>query len=425
MIDDIRKIKTFESFLESPSSDDLWQAMTSCAPIAYASCSEFGSVLLLVAADDAGKINVEVVAQATLTASALVELLAEPAGTLHPSSSSGDAVDPTSVMLARVAPVIGSAFGAPLAARLRRSGHRSVALVACGSLSATPWAAAVYDAADGSGPLRLIDEVTVSYAPSARVLDTRKALVLASATRPLSFLGLGDSTPQSSPLPMSRVEVRTIARAFPASDVLIGEDATSELAVQSVGGATHVHFAIHSMYSWTDPLRSHLATQTGELTIEDLMNRRLFSDVRLVVASSCESAVTSIHLGSDEYLGLSTGFIWAGAAASVGTLWPVADTPTALLMCEFYRHYLGPGGAGDRSGPEALRLAQLWLAQSSLADIHRQLADLHARMIQMDGPDESVSRAVQEELAADLDAAPNSTPYADPVHWAAFVYVGV
>jgi CHAT domain-containing protein len=49
----------------------------------------------------------------------------------------------------------------------------------------------------------------------------------------------------------------------------------------------------------------------------------------------------------------------------VGTLWPVSDVSTALLMCRFYELHLGSaaGQPGPLSPALALRQAQLWLAQ--------------------------------------------------------------
>ena len=59
-------------------------------------------------------------------------------------------------------------------------------------------------------------------------------------------------------------------------------------------------------------------------------------------------------------MGLSRGFLFAGAAATVVSLWSVDDGSTAALMKEMYKH-LEVG----RTTAQALRLAMLHLLNGS------------------------------------------------------------
>jgi CHAT domain-containing protein len=47
--------------------------------------------------------------------------------------------------------------------------------------------------------------------------------------------------------------------------------------------------------------------------------------------------ITDFTSTSDEYIGLPSGFILAGAANVVSTLWAVNDLSTALFMIHFYQ----------------------------------------------------------------------------------------
>ena len=55
----------------------------------------------------------------------------------------------------------------------------------------------------------------------------------------------------------------------------------------------------------------------------------------LVTLSACETGVNLVAAG-DEVIGLVRGFLLAGAAGVVSTLWTVDDQATASLMTRFY-----------------------------------------------------------------------------------------
>ena len=86
---------------------------------------------------------------------------------------------------------------------------------------------------------------------------------------------------------------------------------------------------------------------------------------RLVVLSACETGLYDIDRNPDEFIGLPGTFTALGAAGVLGTLWPVNDTATALLIAKFYDLHMG----GRLAPPTALRQAQLWLRQATNADL--------------------------------------------------------
>jgi CHAT domain-containing protein len=81
-------------------------------------------------------------------------------------------------------------------------------------------------------------------------------------------------------------------------------------------------------------------------------------DADLVVLSACESGLGKVVRG-EGILGLTRGFLYAGARNVVVSLWQVADKSTADLMVEFYRNVLN-----GESFSAALRNAKLALIKA-------------------------------------------------------------
>ena len=79
-------------------------------------------------------------------------------------------------------------------------------------------------------------------------------------------------------------------------------------------------------------------------------------DADLVVLSGCSTGLGK--LSGEGLLGLSRGFLYAGADEILVSLWAVSDRATAELMEAFYA-----ARAAGRSDPLALREAQLALRE--------------------------------------------------------------
>ncbi|HET8643847.1 MAG TPA: CHAT domain-containing protein, partial [Vicinamibacteria bacterium] len=93
------------------------------------------------------------------------------------------------------------------------------------------------------------------------------------------------------------------------------------------------------------------AAQDGFLRMPDVYNLRLPAD--LVVLSGCQTALGR-EMRGEGLVGLTRGFLYAGARAVVASLWQVDDESTAELMRRFYRGILQE----NRRPPDALRRAQ-------------------------------------------------------------------
>ena len=170
-------------------------------------------------------------------------------------------------------------------------------------------------------------------------------------------------------LPFSRQEAEVIAALAPAGRALTatGFDASREAATRpSLGEYRIVHFATHAVLNTRRPELSGVVlslvdragrSQDGFLRLHDVYNLSLGAD--LVVLSGCQTALGK-DLRGEGLLGLTRGFMYAGAPAVLASLWQVDDESTAELMRLFYRAMLKDG----RRPAEALRTAQLDMMRS-------------------------------------------------------------
>jgi CHAT domain-containing protein len=92
------------------------------------------------------------------------------------------------------------------------------------------------------------------------------------------------------------------------------------------------------------------------LRLGDVYNLELRADV--VVLSACQSALGR-EIRGEGLIGLTRGFMYAGARRVVASLWQVDDSATAELMRLFYRGVLQQG----LPPAAALRAAQRELAR--------------------------------------------------------------
>ena len=73
----------------------------------------------------------------------------------------------------------------------------------------------------------------------------------------------------------------------------------------------------------------------GRLSVGELYAMDL--NAELVTLSACETGLGKLASG-DDVVGLTRGFMYAGAKTIVASLWPVSDEATAYLMTAFYQN---------------------------------------------------------------------------------------
>lgn len=170
------------------------------------------------------------------------------------------------------------------------------------------------------------------------------------------------------PLVYSKYELKNLSE-IAGSSVLVesGFDASRAMLEKTdFSKYTVLHFATHGLLNQKNPEQSgfYLSTvdasghdQDGFITMEDVYNLRV--PVALVVLSACRTGLGK-EVRGEGLIGLTRGFMHAGASSVVASLWKVDDEATSELMKYFYTNMLKKG----MRPAAALRDAQNTLRQN-------------------------------------------------------------
>jgi CHAT domain-containing protein len=147
-------------------------------------------------------------------------------------------------------------------------------------------------------------------------------------------------------LSLSRHEATAIVRAAPANQSFIALDfrASRETATSSeLAKYRIIHFATHGVMDLDHPELSGIVlsmvdengqSEDGYLRLNEIYNLNLPAE--LVVLSACQTGIGK-QIKGEGLIALTRGFMYAGAARVVASLWKVDDAATAALMTEFYK----------------------------------------------------------------------------------------
>jgi CHAT domain-containing protein len=257
-----------------------------------------------------------------------------------------------------------------------------------------------------------IDDYTVTYVPSAYSLSISRGRIQDASRQKPSLLAVINPTED---LDYTIVEGMAVESLFDPDDreTLSGNVVTQEAVVKKAPGRTYLHFSCHGFYNWQDVMNSGLVLANRDiLTLSEIISGLDLDTARLVTLSACETGMTDIQQSPDEFIGLPTGFLQAGATGVVSTLWAVNDAATSLLIKHFYRKHLQDGLPPD----QALRSAQLWLRGAT----RKELGETYKSI-------ESIARMSQHEAYRELIMKGDlgDKPYTNPYYWAAFTFTGV
>jgi CHAT domain-containing protein len=228
----------------------------------------------------------------------------------------------------------------------------------------------------------LVRERAVGYAFSATMLlaalrrqeaPPEKDLVAFAPV--FSAGGPGSGAAARGPLPASRGEVARVLGLFRERDGFVDrwlsprsrvylEGRASEDALKHAGleRYRYLHLATHGMVDEKHPRLSGLllaeekgSAEDGVLRLGEIYNLSLNAD--LVVLSACETGLGQVARG-EGVIGLTRGFLYAGASSVLVSLWQVADVSTATLMADFYRELLAGKPAAHALQEAKLRAIQ-------------------------------------------------------------------
>ncbi|WP_425404305.1 CHAT domain-containing protein [Hwanghaeella sp.] len=236
-----------------------------------------------------------------------------------------------------------------------RISGKSLVVVPHGKLHYLPFAA-LFD-----GNTHLAERHALRVLPSASVLS----YIDRAPGGPTGMMALGNPAlnDPALDLPGAEREAATISAEWGGSggaDLYLRGQATETVVKTGARGYGILHLASHGVFDGAEPLASRLllapdGQNDGVLTVREIYDLSLSAD--LVTLSACETGLGEIANG-DDIIGLTRGFLYAGAGSIVSSLWTVSDASTEVLMKAFYRNLKTLPKA------EALRRAQLETAQA-------------------------------------------------------------
>jgi CHAT domain-containing protein/Tfp pilus assembly protein PilF len=175
----------------------------------------------------------------------------------------------------------------------------------------------------------------------------------------------GDARKLAIPrLPFTRQEAERILALAPLADSFKATSFTASRATvtgDDLGQYRYVHFATHGLLDSERPGLSSLLLslvdeqgrpQDGFLRAHDVYNLKLPAE--LVVLSACQTGLGK-EIKGEGLIGLTRGFMYAGAARVAVSLWSVNDQATSELMARFYQKMLKE----NQRPAAALRAAQV------------------------------------------------------------------
>lgn len=418
----IRQLDGYSQFLQQLDFADVAAAVRPGHPLAYLVTTPVGSLALLLHRPAANAdVTIEPVWADTFTENGLNAFLVKgdsgekPDGYLLGQFLGGPTLQTT---LAEGLPFLGEALLEPLAQRLQALCLQRVTLIPGGRLNLLPLHAVTVTF--NGQPAIFGDLFAVSYAPSARALSLSYHRRQDYEAPIPCLLTVGNPLPLPDgvrPLPYARLEAEEIARRFGKEAYLVCAEAATYAAITTaMPGRTHLHFACHGQFDPEKPLESGLLLGGDILTLRQILDDITLRGIRLAVLSACQTAISDYKELPDEVIGLPAAFLQAGAAGVLGSLWPVNDLSTMLLMDRFYHLHLDEGV----EAAIALQRAQRWLREATAGELAERFGE---ERVNLKGSQLILAEASEywRRFAA---FEPEERPFADPYYRAAFTFTG-
>ncbi|NJR57113.1 MAG: tetratricopeptide repeat protein [Acaryochloris sp. CRU_2_0] len=258
--------------------------------------------------------------------------------------------------------------------------------------------------------------------PSAQAGITLQQRSTRNITETDRLLSIADPKVNSEidlePLWYAQLDSALLCALFSQHTHLNPVTATHTKVTNALGDGTHTlfHFSGHGGYDPQSPKDSALQLVDCPLTAQDLCELPLVS-YKLLSLSACETALTGRQTLNEEYVGLASAVLQAGATTILSTLWNVTDVSTAYLVVKFYQLCLE-----GKPPAQALNLAQSWLRSVTYAGLHSWLQDLQGLLSPSSGAAEYVDRHCIADLERKIEVT--EPPYQNEYYWAAFTLTG-
>lgn len=156
-----------------------------------------------------------------------------------------------------------------------------------------------------------------------------------------------------SPLPGTELEIGMIGKLFEDRDhesslLLKTHAKESELKKEALSDFKYLHIATHGFVNTTHPSLSGLLLSQNEVHEDGILySGEIYGlDIKsdLVTLSACETGLGKLVTG-EGIVGITRGFLHAGAKNLIISYWKVSDQSTTELMVKFYQNFLDSGSS--------------------------------------------------------------------------------
>nr|WP_230458554.1 CHAT domain-containing tetratricopeptide repeat protein [Microcystis aeruginosa] len=269
----------------------------------------------------------------------------------------------------------------------------------------------------------LQDKYDVQYAPSCQLFKITQQRQLNDLNSLFAI-----QNPQNNLL-FTDLEVEIIKNLFVQSDILAKQNAT-EIAIkthQNFPLANCIHFSCHGTFNPNKPLESALILtkektdqEDGYLRLGEIFELN-FKNCRLVMLSACETGLIDLNSISDEYIGLPSGFLFAGSPSVVSSLWKVGELSTAFLLIKFYETLPKNPQKGEIA--VSLKNAQKWLQTLTLDQFEQELERFQLQLDKIINQLGGGKRPIFNESLKQI-CQRQPYPFKNPYYWAGFIATG-
>ena len=296
----------------------------------------------------------------------------------------------------------------PISEHIKELGITKVLFVLSGELQVLPVTSARYLKKEKYH--YFADEFQISFLPSLLSFSALRGRKSSQKSSSL-IIGVGDYKYQPK-LNYATHEAQVVGKIFNTVPIL-DTKASRQFITKNISDKAYFHFAGHGLFAWgNEPLSSALILLNKEkITLAEVLVKMDLSGTMLVTLSACETGLIDLTRSPDEFIGFQTGFIHAGCANVLSSLWTVDDFSTAILMNKFYQLHI----AEKLPIPISLHKAQCWIRKKTRREIGEYVIN------EMPIPHLAKVIAYADIMNGDLD----QKVYEHPYYWAAFTITGI
>lgn len=280
----------------------------------------------------------------------------------------------------------------------------------------------------------------VGYSPSCQLLQLAQETGRNrhQFTRLFAIQNPTRTKSDNKPLAGTKFQVESVYQNFapyPNSIILREQEATATatLTMEQVRSAHCVHFCCHGSFNFASPLESalHLAESEdklgadADLNLGEIFAKLSLEQCRLVTFSACETGITDPKSISDEYIGLLSGFLYAGSPSIISTLWSVDQAATNLFMIELYKNLKQFPQLDAGTVAIAVNKTQKWLRTLTSENLRQIIDSPEVKKFSDNLPKENNDKFKLFFISSLKGAAKKmGCPYSNPYYWAGFVATG-